>query len=80
MAYSTETQNKLTEWREKAKEGRLTQEEMKEAIILLRQGRFSACFAGKAAKSKAVVPDLPSAEQLIEELKAIGCIATENLP
>lgn len=46
-----EFQLKLVEWREKARNNQLTVEEMREAIMFLRQGRVHAA-ATKAAKAE----------------------------
>lgn len=79
MIQPPEITAKLNLWRDKAKDGVLTQEEMKEAIVLMRQGRYSACFASKAARAKKLVEELPTAEQLIEEISLIGCITSEDI-
>jgi hypothetical protein len=47
-----EFQMKLAEWREKARNNQLTVDEMREAILFLREGRVHAA-AAKAAKTKA---------------------------
>ncbi len=49
---SPELQEKIKLWREKAAEGTLTLDEIKEALIVTRQGRISACFASKVSKEK----------------------------
>ena len=50
MAQSPEMQAKIQIWRQKAREGTLTQDEMREAIAALRQDRVSA--AGVSATSR----------------------------
>lgn len=50
MAQSQELQAKIQLWRQKAREGTLTQEEMREAIAALRQDRIGA--AGTSATSR----------------------------
>ena len=50
MAQSQELQAKIQLWRQKAREGTLTQEEMREAIAALRQDRIGA--AGTSAASR----------------------------
>lgn len=59
---------RIAEWNQRAIAGTLTREEMKEAIILMRQGRVSAAVASeksKASKSKAPPPD---ADDMLAEL------------
>jgi hypothetical protein len=62
----------LKNWRTKAEEGTLTQEELKEAIKLLRAGRVSACFAAKEVRAKIAREPLPDGATLIELLKGIN--------
>ena len=42
----------IAEWRQKARDGTLTKEEMKEAIIAMREGRISASKAGVKSRTK----------------------------
>lgn len=59
---------KIALWREKAADGTLTQEEMVEAIKIIREDRVSAIRsseAGRKAKAKAVIP---AADDLLAEL------------
>lgn len=71
MPQSVELQAKIAVWRAKAVEGTLTQEEMKEAIIIMREGRKSAGASGEGttrrAKAKAAIP---SADDMLSELGA----------
>ncbi len=62
---------KIAIWRQKAIDGKLTQEEMREAIALKRADRRAALTASdnsRRAKAKAVVP---SAQQLLDELDGL---------
>lgn len=63
-----ELQMKLAEWRRKTQEGTISLEEMKEAIIVLRQGRVAAAAASATAKRKTAAKVIPSAEDLLGEL------------
>ena len=63
-----ETQAKIAMWRSKAAEGTLTQEEMKEAILVLRGDRLSAAKASDSAKRKTAIKNIPSADDLLGEL------------
>lgn len=65
---SNETQAKLNIWRDKAKEGTITLEEMKEAVMLLREGRVSACFASKKSKEKLITEPWPTVDEMLKEL------------
>lgn len=63
-----EMNSKIGLWRQKALEGTLTTDELKEAVEALRGDRRSASVASEASrrgKAKAVVP---SAEDLLAEL------------
>jgi hypothetical protein len=71
MIPSPELQAKIASWRAKAIDGTITQDEMREAIALMRQGRVGAAIASeksaasRVVKAKAVVP---SAEDMLKEL------------
>lgn len=52
MAISPEAQAKVQLWRQKAKDNTLTLEEMKEAVIYLRQDRMAAAQTSSASKAK----------------------------
>ena len=52
MAQSPEIQAKIQLWRQKAREGTLTQDEMREAIAALRQDRTSAAGVSAVAKER----------------------------
>ena len=70
MAQSPEMQAKLGVWREKARAGTLTQDEMREAIAALREDRSRAVTtqtASKARAKKAVV----SSDDLLAELDGL---------
>ncbi len=54
MAQSPEMQAKIQLWRQKAREGTLTQEEMREAIAALRQDRVRAASASATSRGKRV--------------------------
>lgn len=67
---SAELQMKMSLWRQKAVEGTLTQDEMREAIALMRAGRAagqtaSASGTSRRAKAKA---EIPSADDMLNEL------------
>jgi len=67
-AQSPEVQSKISIWRQKALEGTLTLEEMKEAIVILRGGRVSAAHASEGARRKTAKAAIPSADDLLAEL------------
>ena len=52
MAQSPEMQAKIQLWRQKAREGTLTQGEMREAIAALRQDRVGAASVSAASREK----------------------------
>jgi hypothetical protein len=63
MSVSLETQQKVAEWRTRAREGTFTIDEMKEAITFLRAERQ----AMPPAKSRAAKP-VANADDLLSEL------------
>ena len=67
--YSPQLQAQIAEWRQRATEGILTPEEMKEAIKLLREGRVSASYTAEATKRKKAIAAIPHAADLLDELE-----------
>jgi hypothetical protein len=63
-----ELQAKLEVFREKAREGILTREEMQEAIQLLADGRMSAAKASPRARVKTAKEAIPDADDLLKDL------------
>lgn len=52
MVQSPEMQAKIQLWRQKAREGTLTQDEMREAIAALRQDRVGAAATSEKSREK----------------------------
>jgi len=65
---SPELQSKIASWRQRAATNELSQEEMKEAIILLRAGRLTAAAASAPARAKAAKAAIPHADDLLDEI------------
>lgn len=63
-----ETQAKISIYREKAAEGTLTLEEMKEAIKILREDRLAAHNASDASRAKRAKKEIRSADDLLKDL------------
>lgn len=68
---SPELQSKIALWRQKAIDGTLTQEEMKEAIVALRGDRRSAAHASDKSRRTKAKAAIPSADDLLSELEAL---------
>lgn len=69
MAQSPEMQIKIAEWRRKSREGTLTQEEMKEAILTLRQDRVGAAATSAGSRAKKASAKTPiNSDDLLAEL------------
>jgi hypothetical protein len=72
---SLELQSKISSWRLRAAANELTIEEMREAVIYLRQGRLSAAQAAattkKASASGAKRSVAPAQEDLLSELEGL---------
>lgn len=62
-----ELSQKIDYWRQKSREGTLSQKEMHEAIILLRDGRVSAQIASEGVKRKKS-STAPSADNMLKDL------------
>lgn len=48
---------KIQTWRQKAREGTLTTEELRDAIQVLREGRVAAAKSSSTSRAKKVKPD-----------------------
>lgn len=71
MALSPEAQAKVQLWRQKAREGTLTQDEMREAIATLRQDRIAAAVVSatsRAKKSATAAKKAVNSDDLLSEL------------
>lgn len=67
--YSPELTNQISIWRQKAMDGSLTLDEMREAIRLMRAGRLSAIEAQRVSKRARPAPK--SAEELLGEISQL---------
>lgn len=65
---SPELQSKIALWRQKAVQGTLTQEEMREAILALRADRVGAAVASAASKRSKAKAEIPDADDLLAEM------------
>ena len=63
-----ESQARIILLRQKATEGTLTLDEMREAVQLLRDGRVGAAIASARSKSKAAAKVIKTADELLDEL------------
>lgn len=63
-----ETHAKIAVWRQKAVEGTLSIEEMREAILVLRGDRRGAAIASDKARKAKATTAIPSADDLLNEL------------
>ena len=73
-AQSPELQMKIQEWRAKAREGTLTQEEMREAIAALRKDRGSvtqATAGSKTTRTRTAAAKKPDGDDLLSELEGL---------
>lgn len=68
---SAETQARIAELRQLDQAGKLTIEEMKEVVILLRGDRFAAQTASDSSKRKQAKAEIPSADDMLDELTKI---------
>ena len=66
--YSPELQSKIALWRQRAAEGTMTQDDYREAITLLREGRLAAAHAAASSKGKKPPVD---GDSLLDELSGL---------
>ena len=65
---SLELQQKIHNWRMRAADNSLTLDEMKEAILALRQDRIGASIASAASKRTKAKAEIPDADDLLAEM------------
>lgn len=63
-----ELNSKIAIWRAKSVEGKLTPEELREAIAALRQGRVGASIASAASKRSKAVAVIPDANSMLDDM------------
>lgn len=68
---SPEMTAKIAAWRQKAAEGALTLEDMKEIIPALRGDRRSAAESSEHAKRARAKKEIKSADELLNELEGL---------
>jgi len=68
--YSPELQSKIALWRQRAAEGTMTQDDYREAITLLREGRLAAAHAAASSKGKGKKPPVDG-DSLLDELSGL---------
>lgn len=66
-----ELQSKIALWRSRSADGTITQDEMKQAIIAIRQGRVSAATAAGESKKRTSKSPSRSADDLLSELGSL---------
>lgn len=76
MAFSPEVQAKVHLWRQKARDGTLTQDEMREAIVALRGDRTAA--HATSAKAKAGRKKPVNSDDLLAELDGLAGLEGGN--
>lgn len=73
-AQSPEMQVKIAEWRAKAREGTLSQDEMREAIAALRRDRGNVAQAtagSKTTRARKTAAAKPDSEDLLSQLEGL---------
>lgn len=65
---SPETQSKMQIWRQKALDGSLSMDELKEAVAALRADRKSAMETSAAKRTAKAKKEIPSAQDLLADL------------
>lgn len=65
---SPEVASKLAMWRQKAIDNTLTQDDMKEAIRIMRGDRVGAAIASSTSRRAKAKAEIPKADDLLAEL------------
>jgi hypothetical protein len=68
---SPELVSKFAIWRAKSLDGRLTEDDMREAIHALRQDRVGAQIASDKSRRAKAKMEIPSADDLLKEMGAM---------
>ena len=68
---SPELSAKIAVWRQKSLDGTITIEEQREAVRLMREGRLAAAQASSVSKRTKAKAEVPSADDLLNELDGI---------
>ncbi len=63
-----ELQQKIAIWRAKIADNTITEAEMQEAVIALREGRMNAAKASDTSRRAKVKAAIPNADDLLNEL------------
>jgi hypothetical protein len=71
MNISPEISAKVVVWRQRALEGSMTIEEMRNAIIILREGRVSAAYASDTARTAKAKKVILNADDLLDEMNLL---------
>lgn len=66
--YTPEVQMQITLWRQQAAEGTLTQDELRKAILVLRETRMTAAQSTPQSKRAKAKIEIPSADDLLARL------------
>lgn len=66
-----EQQQRLSILRSRQDSGEITLEEMREAVLILRQGRVSAQAASDSSKRKKAAAAIPNADDMLNELEGL---------
>lgn len=68
MAQSVEMQQRIALWRQQAANGTLTDDQMREAVVLLREDRIGAQIASTKSKAKKAPAATPDAAGMMDEI------------
>lgn len=71
MVQSPELQARIAAWRQKAADGTITLDEMKEAIIVMRESRRSASVEAKASRASGGTKAKANADDLLNQLDSL---------
>lgn len=67
-----ETNQLIATLRAKIADGTITEEDMKQGVRLLREGRVAAAYSSDSAKRKKAIVDIPKAADMLSELDDIA--------
>lgn len=66
-----ELQSQIVIWRQKAAEGTLSIDEMRQAVAAIRGDRRGAATASEASRRKAAKKEIPSADDMLKQLEGL---------
>jgi len=71
MIPNSAVQTKIAQIRLKIADGTVTEDELKEAVALMREGRVASAISSETAKRRVAIKEIPKADDLLKELDGL---------